>query len=131
MGLNNKEKAVKQMKLKEEIGDFWENEGVVKYHADGYKHFLVKSAICFVLRKNGHDFATEHEFPNGRICDVLDLETFHVYEIETNASESDVKEKLGNFWDYDGIRDTLVIDPSDAPDDIHGIRDWVEERLLV
>lgn len=129
--MNEKEKALKRTRLKEEIGDFWENEGVVKYHSDGYKHFIVKSAICFVLRKNGHDFCTEHEFPNGRICDVLDVETFLVYECESNASSSDVEEKLGNFWDYDEVRDTIVIDPTDAPDDIGEIRDWVEDRLVL
>lgn len=128
--VNKKDKIVKRSKLSDNA-DIWKNEGKVAYHADGYRHWMVKSVIGYVLRKNNHKFSTEVEFENGRIADIVDLETFLVYECESNASKSDVEEKLGNFWDYDHISDTIVIDPTDAPDDIHEIRDWVEERLVL
>ena len=128
--MNKKELTIKRSKLSDSA-DIWENKGKVAWHSDGWKHWMVKAAIGYVLRQKGHVFATEVEFSNGRIADVLDLNTFLVYELESNHSDKDEKEKKENFWSYEHVRDTLVIDPQSAPDDLDELRGWAEDKLVL
>lgn len=102
----------------------------IRFHSDGYKHFMVKAAIGYILRQENHEFMTEAEFPNGRLADVLDLRTGTVYEVETNASKADMESKARNF-PYDPVRDVIVLDPTDYGDDIENLKDELEKELVL
>jgi len=130
--MNQKEKEIRKRKiygiLKKES---YQTQDSVEFHSDGYRHFMVKASIGYILRNNDHRFLTEAEFPNGRMADVVDLETGLVYEVETNASRSDAKEKLGNFWDYEPISDVIVLDPTDYPEEINEMREQLKSELVL
>lgn len=130
--MNKKERKIRKQKIFGIVKkESYRTQDSVEFHSDGYKHFMVKAAIGYVLRDNSHRFLTEAEFPNGRMADVVDLHTGLVYEVETNASRKDVEEKLGNFWDYEPIDDVLVIDPTEFPDDLDEIREQVRGELVL
>lgn len=48
-----------------------------------FTHQLIKFIICHHLLKLKHHFKTEQPIRNS-ICDIIDLDTFVIYEIETN-----------------------------------------------
>ena len=102
----------------------------VRFHSDGYKHFMVKSGIGYILRQENHEFMTEAEFPNGCLADVLDLRTGTVYEVETNASKSDVKSKTRNF-PYDPVRDVIVLDPVRFSENLEKLRGELRSELVL
>jgi len=118
------------MRLKE-VAPIWKNANKVVRHGDRYKHYLVKAATGYILQNNGHKFTTELEFENGRIADVFDLNTFIVYELESNFTEKDKKEKVDNFREYDDVWDVMVFDPQKAPDDLNQIKSWLEDKLVL
>ena len=128
--MNNKEKAIHRSKLNN-VADIWDNAGKVAYYSDGYHHWMAKASIGFILRKNDHKFATEVEFSNGAIADVMDLETFIVYELESNYSKKDKQEKYNNFWDYEEVKDIIVIDPQKFSNDIKTMRNELESKLVL
>jgi len=109
----------------------WDYQNV-SIHGDHFRHFLVKSAVYKLLQEAGHDHVfTEVPFPNERIADVLDTHTGHVYEVETDSGASDQREKQDNFWNYDGIQDVLVLDPTELPSDIENLKDELEKHLIL
>lgn len=111
--------------------DNWNrHEGGVFVHGDHFWHFMVKAAVFKVLQEAGHDVATEVQFPNGYIADVVDAHTFHVYEIETNATARDVIEKVENFDGFTVLEDVHVMDPVEAPWTFEEIRPWIEEKVV-
>lgn len=128
--MNNKERYKQRASLSDSAS-IWKNEGKVCFHGDAYKHYLIKAATGYILRKNDHVFTTELEFENGRIADVMDLNTFIVYELESNFSNSDYTEKVDNFREYENVKDVIVFDPQEAPNDLSGIKDWLEEKLVL
>jgi hypothetical protein len=131
--MNEKEKEKQRIALRELVGHkhFYSRKGKVCYHGDGYKHFMVKAAIGYILRKKGHGFATELEFPNGRIADVVDLETFLIYEAESDKTRLQESRKLGNFWDYGPVADVIVLDPQELPDSLGELKTVLEEGEIV
>ncbi|MDY6770007.1 MAG: hypothetical protein SVU88_03470 [Candidatus Nanohaloarchaea archaeon] len=93
------------------------HEGGVYVHGDGYRHFIVKAAVFKVLQEAGHDVATEVQFPNSYIADVVDASTGVIYEVETDASDSDAVAKIENFSGFDVIEDVIILDPEEIIDD--------------
>jgi hypothetical protein len=73
-----------------------------------FKHQLVKFLICHHLFKLKHHFKTEQPLGNS-ICDIIDLDTFTVYEIESNVKTSLLRKKLEDFY-HPLIEDILVVD---------------------
>lgn len=130
--MNQKERELRRRKIQKMMDvKIWDYQNV-SIHGDHFEHFLVKSAIYKLLSEAGHDHVfTEIPFPNGRIADVLDTETALVYEVETNATASSREEKEKNFWDYPGIQDVLVIDPTGLPDEIGELRKELKSRLVL
>lgn len=128
--MNKKEKAIHRSKLSD-IADIWDNAGKVAYHSDGFSHWMAKACIGFILRKNNHKFATEVEFDNGAIADVIDLNTFIVYELESNYTEKDKQEKYDNFWEYEEVRDIIVLDPQELSGDLKTMRTELENKLVL
>lgn len=131
--MNERDRQIKRIAVKELVGNkhYFDRKGDVKYHSDGYVHYLAKAAIGFILRKNSHEFATELEFPNGAIADVIDLNTFIVYELESNYSEKDKQEKYDNFWEYEEVRDIIVLDPQELSGDIKTMGTELESKLVL
>lgn len=96
------------------------------------KHLLVKAMVAKVLWDRGHKFDTEVQAPGGRV-DVLDFglpeDPPVVYEVETDCSEQVREEKVAQYA-VDPVRDVLFLDPTEAPDSIPELREWVERRVV-
>jgi len=75
---------------------------------ENLEHKLIKFLICHNLFEAGHHFMTEQPIKEA-ICDVIDLDTLIIYEIEANATLSKSKEKLEAFY-HPYIEDIVIID---------------------
>ncbi len=100
------------------------------------RHYLVKAEICRQLSNQNHSFATEVHHPERGQCDVLDLneteDVAYIYEVETDCSRERRREKAMQYTDdasCDVIADCMVIDPTEAPDSLDALEDWVEGKL--
>lgn len=130
--MNEKQRELRRRKIHKMLEvKVWDYQNV-SIHGDRFQHFVVKSAVYKLLKEAGHENVfTEIPFPNGRIADVLDTHTGHVYEIETDSGPSDEREKQENFWDYEGIQDVLVIDPTEYSGDLDSLRKDLREELII
>jgi len=73
-----------------------------------FRHQLIKFIICHHLTELRHHFKTEQPIRDS-ICDIIDLDTFRIYEIETRSSPSVAKKKLDNFY-HPLIEDVFIVD---------------------
>jgi len=73
-----------------------------------FRHQLAKFLICHHLLRLKHHFKTEQAICKG-ICDVIDLDTFTIYEIESNLSPILTRKKLEDFY-HPLIEDILIVD---------------------
>ncbi|MCW4003681.1 MAG: hypothetical protein NWE95_07205 [Candidatus Bathyarchaeota archaeon] len=82
----------------------------VKFHAanESFSHRVAKLVICNLLTEAGHHFKTEQPI-NEAVCDVIDLDTFVIYEIESHANSTIIKRKLDDFL-HPLIEDLIVVD---------------------
>jgi len=71
-------------------------------------HRVTKLILCHLLRKAGHHFKTEQPI-NKAICDVIDLDTFVVYEIESYANSTTIKKKLDDYR-HPFVEDLFILD---------------------
>lgn len=112
----------------------WDNGVFLHGTGETAKHAHVKLALARVLQekrgKNGWD--TEVPGPNGRV-DVLDLGPDDgapvVYEVETGVSPARRKEKAEQYA-VGPVRDVLVLDPEDAPDNLEPLHEWAEREVI-
>ncbi len=101
------------------------------------KHEFVKWALAAALYERDHAWDSEVNFPNGREADIVDLGPDDgepvVYEVETDVSRADVTRKLNHFYyPYeDMIRDVIVIDPQEVPNDPEGAVEYLLEREVI
>lgn len=130
--MNQKERELRRRRIHKMMEvKVWDYQNVA-VHGDSFRHFLVKSGIYKLLQNEGHEYVfTEIPFPNGRIADVLDTHTGHVYEVETDSGPADRKEKEENFWDYEGIQDVLVIDPTELPENLKELKSELKRELIL
>lgn len=85
------------------------NLNTVKFHSrESFSHRMTKCILCHLLWEKGHYFATEQPI-NDSICDVIDLNTFVIYEIEAQAIPSGIKKKLDDFR-HPLIEDLVIVD---------------------
>jgi len=75
---------------------------------ESFEHRLIKFLICHNIFEAGHHFKTEQLIKDS-ICDVIDLDTLVIYEIEANATLQKNKEKLEAFY-HPYIEDIVIID---------------------
>jgi len=131
--VNKKQRELKRMAVRDLVNKkhFYDRKGSVQYHGDALKHYVAKSVIGYIFRKNDHEFATELKFPNQKIADVMDLNTFIVYELESNYSEKDKEEKYENFWEYEEVKDIIVLDPQKLSGNIKEMRKELEGKLVL
>jgi hypothetical protein len=96
---------------------------------------MVKAAIYELLADNGHEVRTEVEIPNGWIVDVIDADTAHIYEVETNLAPASRKSKVQRYLRADCmgpvIEDIIFFDPTELPTDIIELRKELEEQLIL
>lgn len=96
------------------------------------KHAHVKLALAREILKRGRRFDTEVKGPGGRV-DVLDLgapdEQPLVYEVETDSSAKQRKEKAKQYA-VGPVRDVIVLDPTEAPDQIEALSEWAERQVV-
>lgn len=145
-GVNDKEMVRRRLALQELTnygsGSAFNKRKGVNVHGDGFNHFLVKAAVYKVLQEAGHEVLTEVEFPNGYVADVIDLNTFYIYEVETDADTDTIIDKIEHFDGFSVVEEVLVLDPveawvaaNEARDDDVGVagslRDWVESRVVL
>ncbi len=76
--------------------------------SEDFNHALTKFIVCFGILRGGHRFKTEQRI-NSSICDIIDLDNFIIYEIESNADSAKHKSKLGDFY-HPYIEDIVIID---------------------
>ena len=75
---------------------------------ESFSHRIVKLVLCHLLERAGHNFKTEQPIGNA-VCDVIDLDTFVVYEIETYANSTIIRKKLNDFR-HPLIEDLIILD---------------------
>ena len=76
--------------------------------SEEFNHALAKFLVCFGILRDGHRFKTEQKI-NSSICDIIDLDNFIIYEIESNADSAKHKSKLEDFY-HPHIEDIVIID---------------------
>ena len=110
--MNKKQRERRKLLFRNKVGKkhFDRRKNAVLHHGDDWKHFLLKAELGFLLRDAGHEFGSELEFPNGRTCDVFDLETFIVYELESGLDDAARGKKLEDFGGFGFVEDVIVLD---------------------
>ena len=73
-----------------------------------FTHQLIKFIICHHLLRLKHHFKTEQPIRNS-VCDIIDLDTFIIYEIETNVGPTLRRKKLEDFY-HPLIEDIFIVD---------------------
>lgn len=106
--------------------------GVV-IHLNSAKHEFVKFALAYALEKHDRDWDTETTTNDGRV-DVFDFGPVDgsplVYEVETDLTPAQKRRKVDQYA-KGPIRDVLVIDPADVPDNYEAAIEYVEENFLI
>lgn len=81
----------------------------VRFHMkESFSHRMAKCMLCSLLWEADHFFVAEQPI-NDSICDILDLNTFIVYEIESFPHASTIKKKLDDFR-HPMIEDLVILD---------------------
>jgi len=73
-----------------------------------FAHQLVKFMICHHLLRLKHHFKTEQLIKNS-VCDIIDLDTFIIYEIESHVHPIVRRKKLEAFY-HPLITDIQIVD---------------------
>ncbi|MBC5793208.1 MAG: hypothetical protein H8Z69_04190 [Nanohaloarchaea archaeon] len=134
--MNKKELFKQKMGIIEKCGGHkeWNKKSGVNRHGDEYRHFMVKSAIYNILAEEGHEVRTEVEVPNGWIVDVIDADTAHIYEVETNLSPGDRKSKVQRYLQAECmgrvIEDIIFLDPTELPLDMKELRERLRSEVI-
>jgi|GEM_PF-2130126 hypothetical protein len=72
------------------------------------EHRFMKFLICHNIYRIKHNFKTEQSI-NGSVCDVIDLDSRIIYEIETNNTPRRAGVKIKAFC-HPLIEDMLIVD---------------------
>ena len=104
----------------------WWNH-LTKFSNESYKHFIAKSALFWILRDLKHEVATEWKVPNGYV-DICDKTTMTFYEIEFSVSPKFRSRKIEQYK-VPGF-ELIIVDCSKMPDDIDGIRRFLEGFII-
>ncbi|MEM3506356.1 MAG: hypothetical protein QW589_01265 [Candidatus Bathyarchaeia archaeon] len=76
--------------------------------SEDFRHALAKFLVCYGIFNNNHHFKTEQKI-NNAVCDVIDLDNFIIYEIESDAGMTKQKKKLEDFY-HPYIEDIIIVD---------------------
>lgn len=92
---------------------------------ESIKHWIIKSIIFKILRERGRTVGTEIEVRGG-IVDVLDVNSFIGYEIESNINQKAMLQKTKQLWK---LHDVIFIDVKKVPDSIQDAEKYL--RVIV
>lgn len=73
-----------------------------------FRHQLIKFLLCHHLLRLKHHFKTEQKI-NNAVCDIIDLDTFTIYEIESHVHPIVRRKKLEAFY-HPLIEDIFIVD---------------------
>lgn len=110
--------------------------GTVTLHnaSETATHAAAKTFLGLWVRRAGRAFATEVEYPDGQIADVLDFGPADgkavVYEVESDPGEHTAAEYRGHYCGPDPIRDCITIDLRDAPASVGDLELWLREFVV-
>lgn len=114
--------------------------GLRAEHQNTRKHEFVKFCLTRAIRERAdekneeRDWDSEVTFPNGRECDVIDIGPPDgqpvVYEVETDVTEKRKREKLDHFL-VGPVREVMVIDPADVPNDMDNAIDYLLKHWVI
>ena len=90
------------------------------------KHWTIKSIIFKILRERGRTVGTEVEVRGG-IVDVLDVNSFIGYEIESNISQKAMLQKTKRLW---RLHDVIFIDAKKVPDSIQDAEKYLRTIVV-
>lgn len=97
------------------------------------KHLMVKAMLALVLQRKDRSWDTEVSCDAGR-ADVYDAgpigEKAMIYEVETGVTKAQRKKKSEQYTGGP-IRDTIVIDPADVPNDPTKAVEWLEKNVVI
>ena len=97
---------------------------------DSYKHWIVKSVFIYELERLGHEVEIELYLPGIGYCDIVDRTTWIQYEIDGFHS-SGYRNKKAKKYLRPGIKDVIVVPIHDLPSDIHDIRRFVQDFIVI
>lgn len=97
------------------------------------KHLVVKAMLALKLQQMGRRWDTEGALESGARVDVLDLGSADgkavVYEVQTNATPAEIERKVEQYV-CPAVRDVLVLDPTNAPDEPGVILEWLGSHVI-
>lgn len=96
------------------------------------KHAVLKTLLAREIQRRGRRWDTEVKVGDGRV-DVLDFgpvdERAVVYEIQTQNTP-EIRQQKADQYVGGAVRDVLFIDPTEAPDTIGELTDWVQSEVV-
>lgn len=93
---------------------------------ESVKHWFVKSIVFKVLRELGRTVGTEVEMRGG-IVDILDVDNFIGYEIESDINERTILQKSKRLW---RLHDLIFIDLKKVPDSIEEAERYLRTAIV-
>lgn len=134
MNKSDKENWKKRKDFESDGIDLKPWEGLNAEFNNTLKHEFVKFALAAAIYENDRVWDSEVRFPNGREADIVDLGPDDgqavVYEVETDYTRADVERKLNHFH-TDNVRDVIVIDPGDIPNDPEDAVEYLLENVVI
>lgn len=125
------DRSYKARLIFEELDGFDQFDRQRFHSAEGFRHHQVKNAIAYLINQAGRDVGLEVETPDGEI-DILDAgrsdEGALAIEVQTDCTPQERKDKAQQYTS-ELIRDVVVIDPTEAPDDLTELESWIRERI--
>lgn len=93
---------------------------------ESVKHWVIKSILFKLLRERGQTVGTEVEVKGG-IVDVLDVDNFIGYEVESKINKRSVRQKLKRLW---RLHDIIFIDMKKVPDSIKATEKYLRNIIV-
>jgi UTP-glucose-1-phosphate uridylyltransferase len=90
------------------------------------KHWIIKSIIFKILRERNRTVGAEIELRGG-IVDVLDVDNFIGYEVESNINKKSIQQKSKRLW---RLHDVVFIDVKKVPDSIEGAEKYLKKLVV-
>jgi len=110
--------------------------GCVRLHnaAETDAHGVTKTLLGLWVRRAGRAFATEVRYPDGSLADCLDYGPPDgkavVYEVESDPEPETIVDKRKRYCDPDCIREMIMLDLRDAPDDLTALSHWIRDHVV-
>ena len=93
---------------------------------ESVKHWTIKSILFKLLRERNRTVGTEVEIRGG-IVDILDVDNFIGYEIESNLSKNSIQKKSKQLW---RLHDVVFIDVKNVPNSIEAAEKYLKNIIV-